>query len=68
MNLGPMEIIIVLLLALLLFGAKRLPELGRGLGNGIREFRKSAKDLRGDLDGSFDDEPAPATQRVPGKP
>lgn len=35
------ELVIVLLLALLLFGPKRLPEIGRSLGNGIREFRES---------------------------
>ena len=59
MNLGPTEIIIVLLLALLLFGAKKLPELGKGLGQGIREFKKSSRELRGDLEDSFkDDEPA----------
>ena len=38
-NIGPMEIVGLLLLALLLFGAKRLPEIGRSLGSGIREFK-----------------------------
>jgi sec-independent protein translocase protein TatA len=38
---GPVEIIIVLLIVLLLFGAKRLPELGRSLGTGMREFKSS---------------------------
>lgn len=41
---GPMEIIVVLLVFLLLFGAKKLPEMGRALGEGIREFKKSLKD------------------------
>ena len=40
-NIGPMEIIGLLLLALLLFGAKRLPEIGRSLGSGMREFKDS---------------------------
>jgi sec-independent protein translocase protein TatA len=40
-NIGPMEIAGLLLLALLLFGAKRLPEIGRSLGGGMREFKNS---------------------------
>ena len=40
-NIGPMEIVGLLLLALLLFGAKRLPEIGRSLGSGMREFKDS---------------------------
>jgi len=41
---GPLEILVVLLVILLLFGAKRLPEIGKALGQGIREFKKSLKD------------------------
>jgi TatA/E family protein of Tat protein translocase len=40
-NVGPMELAIVLIIALVVFGPKRLPELGRSLGKGIREFRGS---------------------------
>jgi sec-independent protein translocase protein TatA len=40
-NIGTGEIILLLLLALLLFGAKRLPEIGRSLGRGMREFKDS---------------------------
>jgi sec-independent protein translocase protein TatA len=40
-NIGPMEIVLLLGLALLLFGAKRLPEIGRSLGQGMREFKSS---------------------------
>ncbi len=40
-NIGPTEIILLLLVALLLFGAKRLPEIGRSLGRGMREFKDS---------------------------
>jgi sec-independent protein translocase protein TatA len=40
-NIGPLEIVGLLLLALLLFGAKRLPEIGRSLGSGMREFKES---------------------------
>jgi sec-independent protein translocase protein TatA len=40
-SIGPLEIVGLLLLALLLFGAKRLPEIGRSLGSGMREFKDS---------------------------
>jgi sec-independent protein translocase protein TatA len=38
-NIGPMEIIVVLIIALVVFGPKRLPELGKSLGRGIQEFK-----------------------------
>ncbi len=44
---GPMEIFVILLVILLLFGAKRLPEIGRALGEGIKEFKKAMKDATG---------------------
>ena len=47
-GLGTPEIIAILVLLLLLFGARRLPELARGLGQGIREFRKSVKEITDD--------------------
>jgi TatA/E family protein of Tat protein translocase len=40
-NIGPMELLVVLIIALIVFGPKRLPELGRSLGKGIREFKGS---------------------------
>ncbi|MBA3865745.1 MAG: twin-arginine translocase TatA/TatE family subunit [Solirubrobacterales bacterium] len=40
-NIGPMEIIVVLIIALVVFGPKRLPELGKSLGKGINEFKGS---------------------------
>jgi sec-independent protein translocase protein TatA len=44
------EIIIILIIALLLFGAKRLPEIGKSMGKAIREFKKSLKDVTDELD------------------
>ena len=38
---GPMELLLILMVVLLLFGAKRLPEIARGVGEAIREFKKS---------------------------
>jgi sec-independent protein translocase protein TatA len=49
-NIGPWEIVLLLLLALLLFGAKRLPEIGRSLGSGMREFKDSVQGVKHDLD------------------
>ncbi len=49
-NIGPLEIIVVLIIALVVFGPKRLPELGRSLGKGIREFRGSVSGESGDDD------------------
>lgn len=42
-NLGPMEILLLFLIVILLFGASRLPQIGRGLGEGIRNFKKGIK-------------------------
>jgi sec-independent protein translocase protein TatA len=52
-NVGPLEIAIVLVIVLIIFGPKRLPELGRSMGRGIREFRGS---ISGDKDQDDPDE------------
>ncbi|HEY6220667.1 MAG TPA: twin-arginine translocase TatA/TatE family subunit [Gemmatimonadaceae bacterium] len=44
-GLGPMELFIILVIVLVLFGAKRVPEIGASLGKGIREFKKSMNDI-----------------------
>jgi len=49
-GLGPQEIIGILFLVLILFGAKRLPELARSLGQGVKEFRKSVREITEDVD------------------
>jgi|OpeIllAssembly_1097287.scaffolds.fasta_scaffold1093370_2 sec-independent protein translocase protein TatA len=69
-NLGPMEMILVMLVLLLVFGARRLPELGAGLGKGIREFRRSMKDIQEDVTRVDDparqiQNPAPRAQMAP---
>lgn len=53
MSLGPAEILVILLIALLVFGPKRLPEVGRQVGRAARELRKFQQSLRSDLDEVF---------------
>jgi sec-independent protein translocase protein TatA len=48
--LGTPELLIILLVVLLLFGAKRLPEVAKGLGQSVKEFRTSMKDVRQDVE------------------
>ena len=59
-NIGPLEIVVVLIIALIVFGPKRLPELGRSLGKGIREFR-------GSLGGNDDDDEEDRRDAAPQK-
>ncbi|HEX5759436.1 MAG TPA: twin-arginine translocase TatA/TatE family subunit [Thermoanaerobaculia bacterium] len=42
-HLGPMELLVILFIVILLFGATRLPQIGRGMGEGIRNFKKGLK-------------------------
>ena len=49
MSIGPLEIVIVLVLALLVFGPKQLPQAGRSLGRAMREFRKATQTARSEL-------------------
>jgi sec-independent protein translocase protein TatA len=49
-NLGMSEILMVLVIVLLVFGAKRLPEIGSSFGKGIREFKRSMKEVTDEID------------------
>ncbi|MDX1907194.1 MAG: twin-arginine translocase TatA/TatE family subunit [Bacteroidia bacterium] len=49
-GLGGTEIILILLVVLLLFGAKRIPELARGLGRGIREFKDASQEIKREIE------------------
>ncbi len=62
MNLGMPEILVILVLALLLFGPKKLPELGRSLGQSIREFKKGAAEIKEELESAMEDKPEPAKE------
>ena len=60
--LGGMEWVIVILAVLLLFGAKKIPELAKGLGTGIREFKKATREVTDEVQKAADDTPAPANK------
>ena len=49
-SLGGSELFLILLVILVFFGAKKLPELAKGLGQGIREFRKASKDIQEEVE------------------
>jgi len=49
-NLGTTEIIIIVLLVVIFFGGRKIPELAQGLGKGIREFRKAAREVQDDIE------------------
>ena len=67
-NLGGGEIILILAIVLILFGAKRLPELAKGLGQGIREFKKATDHASAGLHEVVEEAVAPASGRLPAAP
>lgn len=62
--LGGWEIVLILAVVLILFGAKKLPELAKGLGTGIREFKKATREVTDEIQNAAD-EPAPARRLPP---
>ncbi len=69
-SIGPAEILVVLIVALLVFGPNRMPEIGRQLAKGVREFRRVQQHLTSELHdvvSEFDvgDDPAPVTPAAP---
>ena len=65
-NLGATEILLILLVVLLVFGAKRIPEIARGLGKGIREFKDATNDIKREL--TVSDTPPPSAPPQIGHP
>lgn len=58
-GLGPLELVIILLILLVIFGAKRLPEIGRSLGSSAREFKEGISGAKDDGDGEAISGPRP---------
>jgi len=50
MSLGPWEIVLIILVIVLIFGGKKIPELARGLGKGLREFKKTTREIKDEVD------------------
>ena len=55
MSLGPWEIALVILVIIILFGGKKLPELARGLGLGLREFKKAKQEIKDEVNNLADE-------------
>lgn len=56
-NMGGYEILLILLVILIFFGAKKIPELARGLGRGIREFKDATKEIKDELENGVNEKP-----------
>jgi sec-independent protein translocase protein TatA len=61
---GGWEVVMILAAVLILFGAKKVPELMGGLGKGIKEFKKATRDVTDELNSAMD-EPPPAPKKLP---
>ena len=53
-QIGPLEIMLVAVIALIVFGPQRLPEIAHSLGKGIAEFRRHARDIKSEFESGFD--------------
>jgi sec-independent protein translocase protein TatA len=63
LGMGWQEIILLLLVVLLFFGAKRIPELARGLGRGIREFKDASKEIKSEISKGMEDDSSSTTTK-----
>lgn len=64
-NLSSWEIILIFMVVLLFFGAKRLPELFRSFGKSMKEFKKATSEIEDDIRTAMEDEPQPAKKAQP---
>ena len=62
-NIGGPELLLILIVIFLLFGAKKIPDIARGLGEGIREFRRAARDIREEVDKEVKQIESPAVKK-----
>ena len=56
-NIGGYEVLLIILVILIFFGAKKIPELARGLGKGIREFRDATSEIKNEIENSVNEKP-----------
>jgi len=62
---GGWEIVLILAVVLILFGAKKLPELAKGLGTGIKEFKKATREVTDEISTAMDETTPPPPRRLP---
>jgi len=62
---GGWEIVLILAVVLILFGAKKLPELAKGLGQGIKEFKKATREVTDEISTAMDDTAPPPPKHLP---
>ena len=55
MSLGPWEIALIILFVIILFGGKKLPELARGMGLGLKEFKKATREIKDEVQNAADE-------------
>lgn len=69
-NLGGGEVFLILAVVLILFGARKLPELAKGLGQGIKEFKKATRDVTEEMHNAMEETPQspPPAKRLPPNP
>lgn len=68
LNVGPPEILVILVIALVVVGPQRLPELARSIGRGLSEFRKVQDEVKGMVKLDLDDKPEPPKAGTPTAP
>ncbi|HET7624994.1 MAG TPA: twin-arginine translocase TatA/TatE family subunit [Verrucomicrobiae bacterium] len=62
---GGYEVVLILAVVLILFGAKKLPELAKGLGTGIKEFKKATREVTDEIQNAADDTPVQPQRKLP---
>ena len=62
---GGTELLVILAAVLVLFGARKIPEFAKGLGQGIKEFKKASREVTDELQRAAEEEPAPPPRNVP---
>lgn len=60
-NVGPTELMVILVLALIVFGPKKLPEMGKSIGKGLKEFRKAQMDIKREISEGLKETPSSPT-------
>ena len=64
-GLGGWEVVLILAVVLVLFGARKLPELAKGLGQGIKEFKKATREVTDELNSAMEEPPPSPPKRLP---